>query len=302
MRCIFKALISATTKNRVGLWCWDHTVVRAARFAELHMPFSAALLAYGHLFDRFAGYTRLPKSQFCLNLGLVNAYRNLSGCVVECGVWRGGMSAGMAALLGNQRDYYLFDSFEGLPPAATIDGEKAIEWQAANQVDNCRTDDAYAHEAMQLADAKRFHVVGGWFDQSLPDFRPPERIAILRLDADWYSSTTECLKHLYDQVVPGGLIIVDDYYAWDGCARAVHDYLATNLLRDRIRQHRDTVCYLVKSEESLARSLEPVPSRDGDLIDPVSPPGSPVVRPISERRRDQHSLKTPAKGARRASQ
>ncbi len=285
MRRILNVMLSAATENRFGLWFWDRTVVRAARFVELNRPYSADLLEYDRLFERFAGYTRLPKSQFCLNLDLVNAYRNLPGCVVECGVWRGGMSAGMAALLGNQRDYYLFDSFEGLPPASTIDGEKAIEWQAANQVDNCRTDDAFAHEAMKLAGAERFHVVGGWFNETLPAFQPSQRIAILRLDADWYSSTAECLNFLYDHVVPGGLIIADDYYAWDGCARALHDYLSANQLRDRIRQHRDTVCYLVKSEDSRVRSIDPNPSRDRDVKDPVSPPGSPAARSISEGRR-----------------
>jgi O-methyltransferase len=257
MKRTFKAILSAATRHPLGRWCLDHTVVKAARHLEWHRPSAANVPALGPIFDRFSDYTRLPKAAYCLNLSLIAAHRNIPGSIVECGVWRGGMSAGMAELLGNEREYYLFDSFEGLPPATAIDGEQALAWQAANRVDNCRADDAFAHEAMRLAGATRFHLLKGWFNQTLPDFRPAERIAILRLDADWYSSTAECLNYLYGQVVPGGLIILDDYYAWDGCARAVHDFLSLNQLRDRIQQHGETVCFLIKSEDLPIRSINP---------------------------------------------
>ncbi len=277
MKRILNSLFSVVTRHRIGLWCWDHTIVRASRFLEPHRPHCFAHIAHGQLFERFAHYTRLQKSEYCLNLDLASAYRTVDGSVVECGVWRGGMSAGLAALLGNQRDYYLFDSFEGLPEASKIDGKKAIDWQATNEVDNCRTEEIFAHEAMKLAGAERYHIVKGWFNQTLPPFHPAQRIAILRLDADWYSSTAECLNYLYEKVVPGGLIIVDDYYAWDGCARAIHDYLSVNRLRDRIRQHKDTVCYLVKTEDSLVRVLDPNPQRNRDVTDSATaPPASPA--------------------------
>jgi hypothetical protein len=53
----------------------------------------------------------------------------------------------------------------------------------------------------------------------------PEKIAILRLDTDWYESTAFELKHFYDKVVPGGVIIIDDYGHWMGCRRAVDEFL-----------------------------------------------------------------------------
>jgi hypothetical protein len=52
------------------------------------------------------------------------------GAVVECGTWKGGMSAALVEIGGPNRDYYFFDSFEGLPPAKEIDGEGAIAYQA----------------------------------------------------------------------------------------------------------------------------------------------------------------------------
>jgi hypothetical protein len=51
-------------------------------------------------------------------------------------------------------------------------------------------------------------------------------IGVLRLDGDWYESTKCCLDQLFDQVVPGGYIIIDDYGHWEGCRHAVDEFLA----------------------------------------------------------------------------
>jgi len=190
----------------------------------------------------------VPYALFFDNLTLCQRHA-VPGCVVECGVWRGGMSGAMADALPGRR-HYLLDSFEGLPPAKAIDGERAIAWQAAVDspiyFDNCRAEQAYAQKAMAMSRARSFELVAGWFDKTLPTFKPQEPIAVLRLDGDWYDSTLVCLQHLYPMVPVGGLIIIDDYHTWDGCTRAVHDYLSANQLRDRIRQSRRGVCYILK--------------------------------------------------------
>jgi hypothetical protein len=68
--------------------------------------------------------------------------------------------------------------------------------------------------------------VKGWFDQSLPAHRDRVGpIALLRIDADWHASVSCCLENLFDQVVDGGLIVLDDYYTWSGCAVATHQFL-----------------------------------------------------------------------------
>ena len=72
----------------------------------------------------------LHEGKYVNNLELCFEYKRIPGCVVECGVWRGGMSAGMAEVLGVERNYFLFDSFEGLPPAREdLDGTAAVAWQ-----------------------------------------------------------------------------------------------------------------------------------------------------------------------------
>jgi len=75
------------------------------------------------------------------------------------------------------------------------------------------------------------------FDDTISKYRDEiGPISLLRLDGDWYKSIKCCLDELAAQVVPGGVIILDDYYAWEGCARATHDYLAEIKSPLRIRE------------------------------------------------------------------
>jgi O-methyltransferase len=67
--------------------------------------------------------------QFWRNLLIVDQRRHVKGCIIECGVWRGGMIAGIAEILGVEREYFLFDSFEGLPLATAVDGVRATAYQ-----------------------------------------------------------------------------------------------------------------------------------------------------------------------------
>jgi O-methyltransferase len=192
----------------------------------------------------------VPESAFFDNLNLVQKFSEISGCVVECGVWRGGMIAAIAERMGNERTYYLFDSFEGLPDAKEIDGKKALLRQknitSPSYFDNCSAEMSFAEEAMKLSKVRTYHIHKGWFKNTLPSFKPDQPIAILRLDGDWYEPTIECLENLYPYVAIGGGIIIDDYYTWDGCAKAVHDFLSKHKLADRVHVSRRGVCYLVK--------------------------------------------------------
>lgn len=98
---------------------------------------------------------------------------------------------------------------------------------------------------MTLSAAVKYKLIKGWFSDTLPGFVPPGPIGILRLDGDWYESTMTCLEALYDHVAPRGIIVIDDYYTWDGCTRAVHDFLSKRSLSIRIQQSNG-VCVLEK--------------------------------------------------------
>jgi O-methyltransferase len=197
----------------------------------------------------------VPKNVFEANLALAEQVRGVEGCVVECGVWKGGMAAGLADVLGPARDYYLFDSFEGLPPAKDIDGEAALRWQIDKQApgyhNNCAASMDEALATLSRSRADSVIPVKGWFQDTVPNFSLPSPVALLRLDGDWYDSTIICLNRFFPVMAKGGLVIVDDYYAWDGCSRAVHDYLSQHKLAERIEVMPPGVAYLTKRDWNL---------------------------------------------------
>jgi hypothetical protein len=67
--------------------------------------------------------------------------------------------------------------------------------------------------------------IKGKVEETIPA-HAPARIALLRLDTDWYESTRHELAHLFPRLVPGGVLILDDYGHWQGSRRAVDEYMA----------------------------------------------------------------------------
>ena len=204
---------------------------------------------FNDLFNKYREFTMVPRDLFVENLRLCHDYRSISGDFVECGVWRGGMSAAISEVLGADRKIHLFDSFEGLPSAKEIDGKEALTWQqnvtSEGYYDNCTADQSYAIRAMTLASNQNHKIYKGWFQNTLSEI-DTKSIAILRLDGDWYDSIKICLDKLFPLVEPGGLVIIDDYYTWDGCSKAVHDYLSEMRSSSRIFQRNNGIAYLIK--------------------------------------------------------
>jgi O-methyltransferase len=222
------------------------------------------------VYRKYEDHTMIPEATYVRNLLLAKRVRHVEGCVVECGVWRGGMIAGLADLLGDQREYYLFDSFEGLPTATRIDGPALRTWQAnvtaPGYHNNCTAAAAQAEAAMKQSAATRYFIVKGWFEDTVPAFHPSQKIALLRLDGDLYDSTIVCLKYLYPQVADEGIIIVDDYQPWDGCARAVHEFLAQLVDAGdspRLLQYDNDVIFLDKRTRDQVDSALLQSTRDG---------------------------------------
>lgn len=198
--------------------------------------------------DRVRPFVMPPASEDALvdlaNLVHIILDQNIPGDFVECGVWRGGGGLLMADLLrqagSRDRRVWLCDSFQGMPPAGAIDGPAAIA-EAGDplsplHVNNSRValeDVRRTVAEFGLTDYMRF--VPGWFEETLPVQRDRiGPIAILRIDCDWYASVRACLDNLYDQVVDGGFVVLDDYFAYDGCAVAVHEFLGSRRLAHRI--------------------------------------------------------------------
>ncbi len=154
----------------------------------------------------------------------------LEGSTVECGVLNGGSAALLAAVArraGSARPMWLFDSFEGLPEPDEMDvnylGKPGHKGQALGQVEKV---EEVLYKKLKLR-PEAIHIQKGWFEDTVPRARQAiGRIALLHVDCDWYRSVKYCLEHLYDLVVPGGYVVIDDYGHWLGCRKAVDEFLA----------------------------------------------------------------------------
>jgi O-methyltransferase len=149
------------------------------------------------------------------------------GAIVECGVWKGGsmMAAALTLLrLGaTDRDLYLFDTFQGMPPPTQDDTFSAYDGYSPMRHWRRRANRGGAAESTWHYPAERVHLVEGRVEETLPQ-RAPEAIALLRLDTDWYESTRHELETLYPRLAPGGVLILDDYGHYEGARRAVDEY------------------------------------------------------------------------------
>jgi hypothetical protein len=172
---------------------------------------------------------------------LIQAVRHLErsgtqGAIVECGVWRGGSMLAVARTLGDlgrpHRDLYLFDTFAGMPAPGPEDfssHDGAPAGDLLRRPDETHTRAFATREdvarTMRLSGypETRIHLVAGMVEETIPR-EAPDRIALLRLDTDWYASTRHELEHLYPRLARGGVLILDDYGWWEGARRAVDEY------------------------------------------------------------------------------
>jgi predicted O-methyltransferase YrrM len=163
--------------------------------------------------------------------------RSTPGDVVECGVWRGGSAMACALTLrqlgSTERLLHLYDTFAGMsePGARDVDfrGRDArATWEETRDGDGsdwCRAgvEDVRRNLESTGYPAESVRLVVGKVEDTLPA-QAPERIALLRLDTDWYESTYHELVHLFPRLSPGGVLIVDDYGYWRGAREATDQY------------------------------------------------------------------------------
>lgn len=190
----------------------------------------------GQFFDRnihnsgynhsMMGRARLDSLRECLDLV---RHENVPGDVIECGVWRGGGCVFMAGYLKahgmTDRRVFVADSFEGLPrpsaPAdAGLDLSKDLYPELAVGLETVR--ETFAAYGLN---GDNVQYLKGWFKDTLPALHG-QRFALLRMDGDLYESTMDILTNLYDKVVTGGIVIVDDFGAVEACRLAVTTFFS----------------------------------------------------------------------------
>lgn len=162
----------------------------------------------------------------------------ITGAIVECGVWKGGSMAAVAKTLlhahVSNRDLFLFDTFTGMSDSTSKD----VDYSGKQAKDVLLEDPGYLCDDAPLERVKnalyetgypqqKLHFIAGKVEDTLPALAP-DSISLLRLDTDWYESTKHELVHLFPRVAHGGVIIIDDYGHWRGSRRACDEYFTEN--------------------------------------------------------------------------
>ena len=167
----------------------------------------------------------------------------VAGDFIETGVWRGGATIFMRAVLKSyaikDRLVWVADSFEGLPypdpekfPKEAAARQGKVMTQLFENLEAGLEEVRRNFASFGLLD-QQVRFLKGWFKDTLPQ-APIQKLALMRLDGDFYESTMDALVNLYDKLSVGGIVIVDDYGEdiWTECRRAVDEFRASRGIRD----------------------------------------------------------------------
>ena len=182
--------------------------------------------------------------------------RGQPGSIIEAGCALGGSAIVLATSKAAARPMHVFDAFGMIPPPSERDGLDVLERYeeiSSGSSSGIGDDTYYGYDPDLLATVKqnflRFHIdldkvhvdlVKGLFEDTI---LPREPVAVAHVDGDWYDSVAVCLDRIWPVLVPGGVMIIDDYDDWSGCRRAVDDFLIS---RSDVRVERHGRVHLVK--------------------------------------------------------
>lgn len=164
---------------------------------------------------------------------------NLPGLIVEAGTARGGSAIVLAAAKRPDRPMKVYDVFGMIPPPSERDGEDVHRRYAAITAGTAKgpgsetyygyrddlyheVEESFARHGVAVHD-HHVDLVRGLFEDTI---QLDEPVALAHLDGDWYESTMTCLERIAPLLVGRGRIVLDDYYTWSGCRRAVDEYFA----------------------------------------------------------------------------
>jgi len=169
---------------------------------------------------------------------------SILGDIVECGVWKGGSMMLVAKVLMSlgsmDKNLWLFDTYTGMPRPSEVDVSptegRALKLFSAKRTGSNTSNWCYAslgevQRAMYGTGypTSKIHFVQGLVEETIPG-AAPARLAILRLDTDWYASTRHELVHLFPRLSHGGVLMIDDYGHWRGARLATDGYFTEHKL------------------------------------------------------------------------
>ena len=194
-----------------------------------------------------------PAALFDLRGAVRNADRaGVRGVMVECGCALGGSAIVLgASRRDTDRALYIFDVFGMIPPPSENDGEDVHNRYseiAEGKAKGLAGDPYYGYQDDLLRevegtfarfgmtpDGSNVHLIKGLFEDTV---FPTWPVAVAHIDGDWYESVKVCLDRLWPTVVPGGRVVIDDYFHWSGCRHAVDEFLVGRMDCKRVERAR----------------------------------------------------------------
>jgi O-methyltransferase len=249
-RCLTRTLVAKGTERHTIRPGRPHVRLAYGALCSILAPFRLELvrtgssgpedyLESGHAAENrvedaetMLGTRQLDHMQSCISDVL---RKGIPGDLLEAGVWRGGMTIFMRAVLkafGNtEKQVWVADSFEGLPPSdKTTD---SFGWRAGDMAVSLEEAQQNFLRYGLLDDQVVF--LKGFFNQTL-NKAPLSQLAILRVDADLYSSTVDVLNALYPKLSSGGYAIFDDYQNLPDCRKAIDQYRAEHGITEELKK------------------------------------------------------------------
>lgn len=214
-------------------------IIRKSRLELVNLSDIAQDKKFLELYKKVKDYTLVPIER-CYSLYQTVNYiikNSIEGDLVECGVWKGGSSMLMAFTLLeagiSNRKIYLYDTFDGMTKPGEMDGQdEKDQWEREKVTDTLNNmcyspiEEVKANMNKTGYPAANIILVKGKVEETLPG-KMPFKISLLRLDTDWYESTKHELIHLYPLLEKYGILIVDDYGAWQGARKATDEYFSS---------------------------------------------------------------------------
>jgi O-methyltransferase len=154
------------------------------------------------------------------------ACKNIQGDIAEVGVYKGG-SAYLMTCVEKDKDIYLFDTFEGLPPENNTDingGEIEIQ-PSSGWLDDTSADSTLDFVLRSGINKSRVHIKKGWFPATAEGLEN-KVFSLVNLDSDLYQTTYDCIEFFYPRLATGGRLISHDYncLGCPGVKQAYKDY------------------------------------------------------------------------------
>ncbi len=195
------------------------------------------------IWEKTSSYSLLNKGKLFTIINAVDYLEKsaIKGDFVQTGVYQGGsvmmVLFRLKELKSVSRSFFLYDTYEGMPEPTKYDvsffGQKAIKKYNKVKLGKSSVGSNWVNASLEevkknikLANypLNKLHFIKGKIEDTIPK-TIPKKIAFLHLDTDFYESTKHSLQYLYDLVVPGGIVIFDDYFHWQGCKKAIDEFI-----------------------------------------------------------------------------